>query len=113
VSPRTLGKDAVSVTPTPGRRLFFAKYFLALGKEGFADEMCAEPSLASVTLGKAFAECSSGFAECFDSGSDSAKVNALTLDLEKAYGDRAKLDFILVSQGAHLTVRVLDMLPRK
>jgi hypothetical protein len=29
----------------------------ALGKEGFADALCAEPSLPSVTLGKAFAEC--------------------------------------------------------
>jgi hypothetical protein len=28
-----------------------------LGKEGFADAMCAEPSLPSATLGKAFAEC--------------------------------------------------------
>jgi hypothetical protein len=29
----------------------------ALGKEGFADVLFAEPSLPSVTLGKAFAEC--------------------------------------------------------
>jgi hypothetical protein len=29
----------------------------ALGKEGFADALFAEPSLPSVTLGKAFAEC--------------------------------------------------------
>jgi hypothetical protein len=28
-----------------------------LGKEGFADALCAEPSLLSATLGKAFAEC--------------------------------------------------------
>jgi hypothetical protein len=28
-----------------------------LGKEGFADVLFAEPSLLSVTLGKAFAEC--------------------------------------------------------
>jgi hypothetical protein len=28
-----------------------------LGKEGFADVLFAEPSLPSVTLGKAFAEC--------------------------------------------------------
>jgi hypothetical protein len=28
-----------------------------LGKEGFVDALCAEPSLLSVTLGKAFAEC--------------------------------------------------------
>jgi hypothetical protein len=37
----------------------------ALGKEGFADAMCAKPSLPSATLGKAFAECFYGFAECF------------------------------------------------
>jgi hypothetical protein len=37
----------------------------ALDKEGFADELCAEPSLPSATLGKAFAECFWGFAECF------------------------------------------------
>jgi hypothetical protein len=28
-----------------------------LGKEGFADALCAEPSFPSATLGKAFAEC--------------------------------------------------------
>jgi hypothetical protein len=28
-----------------------------LGKEGFVDALCAEPSLSSATLGKAFAEC--------------------------------------------------------
>jgi hypothetical protein len=28
-----------------------------LSKEGFADVLCAEPSLPSVTLGKGFAEC--------------------------------------------------------
>jgi hypothetical protein len=28
-----------------------------LGKECFADALCAEPSLLSATLGKAFAEC--------------------------------------------------------
>jgi hypothetical protein len=28
-----------------------------LGKEGFADALCAEPSLPSATLGKAVAEC--------------------------------------------------------
>jgi hypothetical protein len=36
-----------------------------LGKEGFADVLFAEPSLPSATLGKAFAECFRGFAECF------------------------------------------------
>jgi hypothetical protein len=28
-----------------------------LGKEGFADALCAEPSLSSATLSKGFAEC--------------------------------------------------------
>jgi hypothetical protein len=35
----------------------------ALGKEPFADEIFAECSLPSVTLGKAFAECKIAFAE--------------------------------------------------
>jgi hypothetical protein len=35
-----------------------------LGKEPFADEIFAECSLPSVTLGKAFAECKIVFAEC-------------------------------------------------
>jgi hypothetical protein len=38
--------------------------FLALGKDVFADEIAAECPLPSVTLGKGFAECNSGFAEC-------------------------------------------------
>ena len=37
---------------------------MALGKEFFADEFFAECSLPSVALGKAFAECKAGFAEC-------------------------------------------------
>jgi hypothetical protein len=36
----------------------------ALGKEPFADEIFAECSLPSVTLGKAFAEYKIAFAEC-------------------------------------------------
>jgi hypothetical protein len=40
------------------------------------------------------------------------RVNALTHDLEKAYGRKAKLDFILGSQRCS-TVRVLDLFPRK
>jgi hypothetical protein len=36
----------------------------ALGKDVFADEIAAECALPSVTLGKGFAECNSGFAEC-------------------------------------------------
>jgi hypothetical protein len=48
---------------------FFAECFLTLGKvfagkEPFADEIFAECSLPSVTLGKAFAECKIIFAEC-------------------------------------------------
>jgi hypothetical protein len=58
VSTGTLGKDTVSVTwyrndcfslPSAREKV--------LGKEGFADTLYAEPSLPSVTLGKAFAEC--------------------------------------------------------
>ena len=36
-----------------------------LGKEGFVDALCVEPSLLSATLGKGLAECFCGFAECF------------------------------------------------
>jgi hypothetical protein len=36
-----------------------------LGKERFTDALFAEPSLSSATLGKTFAECFYGFAECF------------------------------------------------
>jgi hypothetical protein len=36
-----------------------------LDKEVFADVLFVEPSLPSATLGKDFAECFSGFAECF------------------------------------------------
>jgi hypothetical protein len=36
-----------------------------LGKEVIADVQFAELSLSSATLGKEFAECFSGFAECF------------------------------------------------
>jgi hypothetical protein len=60
VSPRTLGKDAVSVIPAPWWRLFFAEYRLelvkvcakcrekALDKEGFADVLFVESFLPSV-----------------------------------------------------------------
>jgi hypothetical protein len=41
------------------------------------------------------------------------KVNALTCDLEKAYGGKAKLKFILEVNDANLIVRALDMFPRK
>jgi hypothetical protein len=37
---------------------------LALGKEIFADKIFAERPLPSAALGKAFAECLAGFAEC-------------------------------------------------
>jgi hypothetical protein len=72
---QTLGKEAVSVTVTvaffcrvpPGTRqtsLPSAREKV-LGKEGFVDALFAEPSLPRATLGKAFAECFYGFAECF------------------------------------------------
>ena len=38
--------------------------YIALGKEPFADKSYADGSLPSVTLGKLFAECKLGFAEC-------------------------------------------------
>jgi len=38
--------------------------YIALGKEPFADKSYAGGSLPSVTLGKLFAECKLGFAEC-------------------------------------------------
>ena len=37
---------------------------MALGKETFADGFFADCSLPSAALGKAFAECNRGFAEC-------------------------------------------------
>jgi hypothetical protein len=72
---QTLGKEAVSVTVTvaffcrvpPGTRqtsLPSAREKV-LGKEGFVDALFAEPSLPRATLGKAFAVCFYGFAECF------------------------------------------------
>jgi hypothetical protein len=41
------------------------------------------------------------------------RVNALTLDLEKAYGGKAKLDFILGSQRCSLNREGLGYLPKK
>jgi hypothetical protein len=79
VSPNTLGKNVVSVTLMPWRRLFFAEYCLALGK------VCVEcpkkstrqrrlyrctvhqALFPSATLGKACAECFRGE---IDSGSE-------------------------------------------
>jgi hypothetical protein len=54
VSPGALGKDVVSVTRR--RNGYFSLPSArekVLGKEGFADTLCAEPSLP----GKVFAEC--------------------------------------------------------
>jgi hypothetical protein len=66
VSPGTLGKVAVSVTRRRnGCFSLPSAREKTLGKEGFADALCAEPSLPSATLGKGFAECFCGFAECF------------------------------------------------
>jgi hypothetical protein len=67
------------------RVFFFAECFLTLGKvfaecpkkvlgkELFADEIFAECSLSSVTLGKGFAECKIVFAECLRHSRHSAK----------------------------------------
>ena len=53
-----LGKDAVSVTRCRnGCFSLPSAREKVLGKEGFADALCAEPSLPSATLSKAFAEC--------------------------------------------------------
>jgi hypothetical protein len=55
---QTLGKDAVSITRR--RNDYFSLPSArekVLGKEGFADALCVEPSLPCATLGKAFAEC--------------------------------------------------------
>jgi hypothetical protein len=75
VAGQTLGKDnsfAEPPSPSPGavtaaflcrvlsgtRQTFLpSAREKVLGKEGFADALCAEPSLPSATLGKAFAEC--------------------------------------------------------
>jgi hypothetical protein len=66
VSPRTLGKGAVSVTSRRdgGFSLLSARQKV-LGKEVVADVLFIELSLSSFILGKHFAECFSGFAECF------------------------------------------------
>jgi hypothetical protein len=63
---RTLGKDTISVTrcrdscfsllSTSWHSLPSAREKV-LGKEGFANALCAEPSLPSATLGKDFVEC--------------------------------------------------------
>jgi hypothetical protein len=54
----TLGKDTVSITRRRnGRFSLPSAREKVLGKEGFADALFTEPSLPSVTLGKAFAEC--------------------------------------------------------
>jgi hypothetical protein len=56
VSHGTLGKATVSVTRRRnGRFSLPSAREKALDKEGFADALFAEPSLPSVTLGKAFA----------------------------------------------------------
>jgi hypothetical protein len=64
-SAKTLSPSPVAVTAAflcrvlPGTRqtsLSSAREKV-LGKDGFADALCTEPSLPSATLGKAFAEC--------------------------------------------------------
>jgi hypothetical protein len=57
--------------PSPSPRCRDGRFSLpsarekVLGKDAFADVLFAEPSLPSTTLGKDFAECFSGFADCF------------------------------------------------
>jgi hypothetical protein len=55
-----------------------------LGKEPFADEIFAECSLPSVTLGKAFAECKIAFAECFRHSAKKA-IPVVYVDLFQIY----------------------------
>jgi hypothetical protein len=71
--PETLGKDVVSVTrrrngcfslpsavwhsDSTRQTYLSSAREKVLGKEGFADALCAEPSLPSATLGKTFTEC--------------------------------------------------------
>jgi hypothetical protein len=52
----------------------------ALGKEPFADEIFAECSLPSVTLGKAFAECKIAFVECLRHSAKNAIPVASSLE---------------------------------
>jgi hypothetical protein len=61
VSPGTLGKDAVSVTQRRnGCFSLSSAREKVLGKEGFADALCAEHSLPSATLGKVKGKCALG-----------------------------------------------------
>jgi hypothetical protein len=76
VPKKTLGKGSVTVTwrrdgdfSLPSTKWHSAKSLPSarqkvLGKEAVADVQFAERSLPSVTLGKVFAECFLGFAEC-------------------------------------------------
>jgi hypothetical protein len=69
VGRQTLGKDVVSVTRRRDGCFSLSSTFWhsikslpsarekVLGKEGFADALCAEPSLPSATLGKDSTEC--------------------------------------------------------
>jgi hypothetical protein len=41
------------------------------------------------------------------------KANSLTHDLERAYGGKAKLNFVLEVKGAHLTMKALGTFPRR
>jgi hypothetical protein len=70
-----------------------------LGKEGFADALCVEPSLPSATLGKGFAECFCGFAECF--GHSAKPANPVfhnhTQKIPNSISQQANLYFIIFS----------------
>jgi len=67
--------------------------YIALGKEPFADKSYAGGSLPSVTLGKLFAECKLGFAECLG---HSAKNPCPVVVLYVSYSN-SKLLFHVIS----------------
>jgi hypothetical protein len=67
-----------------------------LGKEGFADALCAEPYLPSATLGKGFAECFCGFAECFGHSAKPANPVVLQTILETYQNFRTPCSRIMI-----------------
>jgi hypothetical protein len=86
----------------------------ALGKEPFADEIFAECSLPSVTLGKAFAECKVAFAECLRHSAKNAipVVHPLQLCMTstKKILSKAELTKSMIAKG--LTVLPNEIGPR-
>jgi len=65
--------------------------FLALGKEIFADKIFAEIPLPSAALGKAFAECLDGFAECPQHSAKRASAVVTSGDRVMVLSDPVKL----------------------